>query len=182
MRWRRDFFAIGFGVAGAGESMPSVTSSFTERRAGTVPIAGPCQRQGRGRRPAGTARGRCLHYRSQLRLYPASDVSDPAPSSGDFGRQSAQSSYLAGSIAGFACAQRVDFSDYATRGFSYHWVMGAGGLDTVGSQGFTDEDSARFRAAGWWSDSTLSDAVRRNAERRPSHPAYVDHPGISLVA
>jgi acyl-CoA synthetase len=55
--------------------------------------------------------------------------------------------------------------------------MSAGGLDTVGSPAFTDEDSALFRAAGWWSDSTLSDAVRRNAERSPDRPAYVDHPG-----
>ncbi|MGO9928735.1 MAG: class I adenylate-forming enzyme family protein [Mycobacterium sp.] len=58
--------------------------------------------------------------------------------------------------------------------------MSAGGLDTVGSPAFTDEDSARFRAAGWWSDSTLSDAVRRNAERSPDRPAYVGDPGISL--
>ena len=58
--------------------------------------------------------------------------------------------------------------------------MSAGGLDTVGSPAFTDEDSALFRAAGWWSDSTLSDAVRRNAERSPDRPAYVDHPGASL--
>ncbi|MEB3981760.1 class I adenylate-forming enzyme family protein [Mycobacterium sp. 663a-19] len=59
--------------------------------------------------------------------------------------------------------------------------MSAGGLDTVGSPAFTDEDRARFRAAGWWSDSTLSDAVRRNAVRAPHHPAYVDHPGLSLT-
>ena len=65
-------------------------------------------------------------------------------------------------------------------GLSYHLVMSAGGLDTVGSPAFTDEDSARFRAAGWWSDSTLSDAVRRNAEKSPDRPAYVDHPGVSL--
>ena len=58
--------------------------------------------------------------------------------------------------------------------------MSAGGLDTVGSPAFTDEDSALFRAAGWWSDSTLSDAVRRNAERSPDRLAYVDHPGASL--
>ncbi|SRR5271166_2753799 len=58
--------------------------------------------------------------------------------------------------------------------------MSAGGLDTVGSPAFTDEDSALFRAAGWWSDSTLSDAVRRNAERSPDRPAYVDHPGAPL--
>jgi acyl-CoA synthetase len=59
--------------------------------------------------------------------------------------------------------------------------MSAGGLDTVGSPAFTDEDSARFRAAGWWSDSTLSDAVRRNAEHSPGRLAYVDHPGMSLT-
>jgi len=58
--------------------------------------------------------------------------------------------------------------------------MSAGGLDTVGSPAFTDEDSARFRAAGWWSDATLSDAVRSNAENSPEQPAYVDHPGVSL--
>jgi acyl-CoA synthetase len=58
--------------------------------------------------------------------------------------------------------------------------MSAGGLYTVGSPAFTDEDSARFRAAGWWSDSTLSDAVRRNAEASPDRPAYADHPGVSL--
>ena len=58
--------------------------------------------------------------------------------------------------------------------------MSAGGLDTVGSPAFTDEDSARFRAAGWWSDSTLSDAVRRNAERSQDRAAYIDHPGMSL--
>lgn len=59
--------------------------------------------------------------------------------------------------------------------------MSAGGLDAVGSPAFTDEDSARFRAAGWWSDSTLSDAVRRNAERSPDRAAYVDDPGIPLT-
>jgi acyl-CoA synthetase len=65
-------------------------------------------------------------------------------------------------------------------GFSYHLGMSAGGLDTVGSPAFTDEDPARFRAAGWWSDSTLSDAVRRNAVQSPNRTAYADHPGISL--
>src|ERR1700739_474927 len=59
--------------------------------------------------------------------------------------------------------------------------MSAGGLDTVSSPAFTDEDPARFRAAGWWSDSTLSDAVRRNAESSPDHSAYIDHPGLSLT-
>src|SRR5262245_51911670 len=59
--------------------------------------------------------------------------------------------------------------------------MSIGRLDTVCSPAFTDEDSARFRAAGWWSDSTLSDAVRRNAEHSADHPAYVDHSGVSLT-
>jgi acyl-CoA synthetase len=59
--------------------------------------------------------------------------------------------------------------------------MSAGGLDTVGSPAFTDEDAARFRAAGWWSDFTLSDAVRRNAERSPDRAAYIDHPDAALT-
>ncbi len=58
--------------------------------------------------------------------------------------------------------------------------MSAGGLDTVGSPAFTDEDSARYRAAGWWSDTTLSDAVRRNAKHSPDRAAYLDHPGMSF--
>jgi acyl-CoA synthetase len=59
--------------------------------------------------------------------------------------------------------------------------MSGGGLDTVGSPAFTDEDPARFRAAGWWSDSTLSDAVRRNAERSPERAAYIDQPDAALT-
>jgi acyl-CoA synthetase len=59
--------------------------------------------------------------------------------------------------------------------------MSTGRLDTVCSPAFTDEDSARFRAAGWWSDSTLSDAVRRNTEHSADRAAYVDHPGTSLT-
>lgn len=59
--------------------------------------------------------------------------------------------------------------------------MSAGELDTVGSPAFTDEDPARFRAAGWWSDSTLSDAVRRNAEQSPQRLAYCDEPGAGLT-
>ncbi|EFG79368.1 AMP-binding enzyme [Mycobacterium parascrofulaceum ATCC BAA-614] len=54
-------------------------------------------------------------------------------------------------------------------------------MGTAGSPAFTDEDAARFRAAGFWSDTTLSDAVRRNAEESPDRPAYVDHPGASLT-
>jgi len=53
-------------------------------------------------------------------------------------------------------------------------------LHTVSSPAFNDEESARYRAAGWWSDLTLSAAVRRNAEQRPEHAAYVDHPGASF--
>ncbi|MBV8785559.1 MAG: acyl--CoA ligase [Mycobacterium sp.] len=59
--------------------------------------------------------------------------------------------------------------------------MSAGGLHTAGSPAFTDDDPARFRAAGWWSDTTLSDAVRRNAERSPQRPAYIDHPGTAFT-
>ena len=44
-------------------------------------------------------------------------------------------------------------------------MMSTGGLDTVGSPAFTDEESARYYAAVWWSDMTLSDAVARNAEQ-----------------
>lgn len=59
--------------------------------------------------------------------------------------------------------------------------MSAGGLKPVGSPAFTDEESARFHAAGWWSGSTLSDAVRRNAERTPERHAYVDHGGPAFT-
>src|SRR5271157_2884028 len=59
--------------------------------------------------------------------------------------------------------------------------MSAGGLDTAGSPAFTDEDSARYRAAGWWSDSTLSDAVRRTAEDAPDRCAYADDHGTALT-
>src|SRR6202161_2157732 len=63
----------------------------------------------------------------------------------------------------------------------YHRRMSTGGLDTVGSPAFTDEESARYRAAGWWSDVTLCDAVARNAEHRPDRFAYIDHPGQSFT-
>jgi acyl-CoA synthetase len=59
--------------------------------------------------------------------------------------------------------------------------MTAGGLDTLGSPAFTDEESARYRAAGWWSDMTLSDAVTHNAVQRPDRIAYVDYPGAALT-
>lgn len=67
---------------------------------------------------------------------------------------------------------------------SYHLVMSVGALDTLHagvSPAFTAQDAVRFRAAGWWSDSTLSDAVRRNAQQSPDRLAYVDHPGASLT-
>ncbi len=38
----------------------------------------------------------------------------------------------------------------------------------------TNAEAARYRAAGWWSDTTLSDCVRRNATSTPDKPAYVD--------
>jgi acyl-CoA synthetase len=60
-------------------------------------------------------------------------------------------------------------------------MMSAGGLDTVNSPAFTDEESARYRAAGWWSDSTLSDAVRHNADRSPDRCAFADDPGAALT-
>lgn len=59
--------------------------------------------------------------------------------------------------------------------------MSTGGLGTVGSPAFTDEESARYRAAGWWSDLTLSDAVVRNAERFPDRLAYIDHSARSFT-
>jgi acyl-CoA synthetase len=58
--------------------------------------------------------------------------------------------------------------------------MASVGLTSVGSPAFTAEDAARYHAAGWWSDSTLSDAVRRNAVRSPDRVAYIDHPDWSL--
>jgi acyl-CoA synthetase len=59
--------------------------------------------------------------------------------------------------------------------------MSAGELDTVSTPAFTDEDSDRFRAAGWWCDTTLSDAVRRNAERAPDRVAYLDFGGSAFT-
>lgn len=58
--------------------------------------------------------------------------------------------------------------------------MSTGELDTVNSPAFTAEESARYYAAGWWSDATLSDAVRRNAQRASARAAYIDHPDRSL--
>jgi acyl-CoA synthetase len=41
----------------------------------------------------------------------------------------------------------------------------------------TSAEAARYRAAGWWSDTTLSECVRRNAASSPDKPAYVDFSG-----
>lgn len=59
--------------------------------------------------------------------------------------------------------------------------MSAGGLDIESSPAFSEQDPARFREAGWWCDTTLSDAVRRNAAQTPNRLAYVDHPEASLT-
>jgi acyl-CoA synthetase len=59
--------------------------------------------------------------------------------------------------------------------------MSVGGLAAQGSPAFTVYDAARYRAQGWWSDLTLSDAIADNAARSPDRAAYVDHPGIQLT-
>ncbi len=59
--------------------------------------------------------------------------------------------------------------------------MRTGGQDTVVSPAFTDEEAARYRAAGWWSDLTLSHALTRNAEQSPDRLGYIDHHGSSLT-
>jgi acyl-CoA synthetase len=42
-------------------------------------------------------------------------------------------------------------------------------------------EAARYRAAGWWSDTTLSECVGRNAASSPDKPAFVDFPdGLAL--
>jgi acyl-CoA synthetase len=50
----------------------------------------------------------------------------------------------------------------------------------VGGPGVDGADAARYRAAGWWSDLTVSQAVRRNAAGRPTKTAYLDYPGAAL--
>ena len=52
--------------------------------------------------------------------------------------------------------------------FSYDLVMG------VDAAAVTSAEAAQYRAAGWWSDTTLSGCVRRNAASTPDKPAYVD--------
>lgn len=50
----------------------------------------------------------------------------------------------------------------------------------LGEPAVGDADTARYRAAGWWSDLTVSQAVRRNAAHRPDKIAYLDYPGTGL--
>src|SRR4051812_2684139 len=57
---------------------------------------------------------------------------------------------------------------------SYHLFMTAGVLSIVRSPAYSADEIARYRATGWWSDSTLSDAVRRNAAESPDRVAYLD--------
>ena len=45
---------------------------------------------------------------------------------------------------------------------------------SVDGAAVTSAEAARYRAAGWWSDATLSDCVRRNAASSPDKPAYID--------
>src|SRR6476469_3271953 len=45
---------------------------------------------------------------------------------------------------------------------------------SVDGAAVTSAEAARYRAAGWWSDATLSDSVRHNAASSPAKPAYLD--------
>ena len=38
----------------------------------------------------------------------------------------------------------------------------------------TSAEAAQYRAASWWTDTTLSECVARNAASTPDKPAYVD--------
>src|SRR5437868_6653672 len=42
-------------------------------------------------------------------------------------------------------------------------------------------DAAHYRAAGWWSDRTLSQTVREHALTQPDKPAYVDYPATTFT-
>jgi acyl-CoA synthetase len=50
----------------------------------------------------------------------------------------------------------------------------------LGGPAVGDADAARYRAAGWWSGLTVSEAVRRNAVHRPTKTAYLDFPHSAL--
>lgn len=49
------------------------------------------------------------------------------------------------------------------------------------SPAYTAAEAARYHAAGWWSETTLSAAVRRNAQRFPDRTSYVDYLGAALT-
>lgn len=49
------------------------------------------------------------------------------------------------------------------------------------SPAYSAADIARYHAKGWWSQTTLSDAVRRNAQHLPARDAYVDYLGAGLT-
>ncbi|MGB8404824.1 MAG: class I adenylate-forming enzyme family protein [Mycobacterium sp.] len=51
----------------------------------------------------------------------------------------------------------------------------------AGSPAFTSDEVAHYRAIGWWSDTTLSDAVRANATDVPDRIAYLNHPDFRLT-
>src|SRR5699024_2158151 len=55
---------------------------------------------------------------------------------------------------------------------SYHPGMVIGGGDAAASPAFTDAEIAGYHRAGWWSTTTLSAAVRRNAGRVGERVAY----------
>jgi acyl-CoA synthetase len=44
----------------------------------------------------------------------------------------------------------------------------------VDAAAVTSAEAAQYRAAGWWTDTTLSKCVARNAAASPDKPAYVD--------
>ena len=46
----------------------------------------------------------------------------------------------------------------------------------------TNAEAARYRAAGWWADTTLSDCVRRNAASSRDKPAYIDFSDLDFSA
>jgi non-ribosomal peptide synthetase component F len=44
----------------------------------------------------------------------------------------------------------------------------------VDAAAVTSAEAAQYRAAGWWTDITLSECVARNATSAPDKPAYVE--------
>jgi acyl-CoA synthetase len=52
------------------------------------------------------------------------------------------------------------------------------GVDAVA---VTAAEAAQYRAAGWWTDTTLSERVRHHADATPDKPAYVDVSGAGLT-